>query len=483
MRLSAAMVDRAVGAVLASAAGDAMGAPYEFGPPDPDAPCRLEGGGTFRWAPGEWTDDTQTAAAVLTVLADGSTDIDEIGAAMVRWFESGPADVGSQTRAVLGAASRGRVSAAEAAQEYQRRRPEAAGNGALMRTGPVALAHLGDRDAVAGFAASVAALTHPHPDSVDACVLWSLAIERAITTAAAGVEFDWRAAVLDGLDHVDASRHDLWRQRVDEAHGHDPTEFTTSNGWVVGAFQAAFATITSCHHLVDALQAAARSGGDTDTVAAIAGSLLGARWGATAVPMSWRRVIHGRRTYDVRPRYALGDLESMARLAVRGGNADPAGWPGAATMLPHYADHFPGHPLVKEIDGAWFGNAAGLPKALEQGATAVVSLCRMGTTDVPAGVEHLTVGLLDTKLDDNPNLAFVMTDTAETIAELVDAGERVFVHCVAAENRTPAMAAAYLIVRGADPRDAIARAADELGHTPQRFLVDALTQKTPPAGR
>ena len=106
MTPSAAMVDRAVGAVLASAAGDAMGAPYEFGPPDPSAPCQLEGGGSFGWAPGEWTDDTQMAVAVLTVLADGSTDTDEIGQAMVRWFESGPADVGNQTRAVLGAASR-----------------------------------------------------------------------------------------------------------------------------------------------------------------------------------------------------------------------------------------------------------------------------------------------------------------------------------------------------------------------------------------
>ena len=107
-------------------------------------------------------------------------------------------------------------------------------------------------------------------------------------------------------------------------------------------------------------------------------------------------------------------------------------------------------PSCAEIDGAWFGNAAGLPQALEQGATAVVSLCRMGTTDVPAGVEHLTVALLDTTRADNPNLAFVLADTAETVAELVDAGERVFVHCVAAENRTPAIAAAYLIVRGAD---------------------------------
>ena len=176
------LIDRAVGAIVASAAGDAMGAPYEFGQPNPNAPCELEGGGGFGWAPGEWTDDTQMALAVLATLADGSTDVAAIGQAMVAWYESRPRDVGNQTRAVLGAASRSGIGAADAAAAYQRTNPDSAGNGALMRTGPVALGHLGDREAVAGLAAEVSALTHPHADSVDACVLWSLAIEKAITT-------------------------------------------------------------------------------------------------------------------------------------------------------------------------------------------------------------------------------------------------------------------------------------------------------------
>jgi ADP-ribosylglycohydrolase len=122
-KLSAARTDRAAGAVLASAAGDAMGAPYEFGAPDPSAPCEFEGGGGFRWAPGEWTDDTQMAVAVLTVLATGTPDVDEIGRAMVRWYESRPADVGNQTRAVLDAAVRQAIGPAEAAQAFQRRNP------------------------------------------------------------------------------------------------------------------------------------------------------------------------------------------------------------------------------------------------------------------------------------------------------------------------------------------------------------------------
>ena len=46
-------------------------------------------------------------------------------------------------------------------------------------------------------------------------------------------------------------------------------------------------------HLRLALDAAVRGGYDTDTVAAIAGGLLGAVYGASAVPAEWRRVLHG----------------------------------------------------------------------------------------------------------------------------------------------------------------------------------------------
>ena len=47
MTLTAAQRDRACGALLGAAAGDALGAGYEFGPPlAPDAPVDMIGGGT-----------------------------------------------------------------------------------------------------------------------------------------------------------------------------------------------------------------------------------------------------------------------------------------------------------------------------------------------------------------------------------------------------------------------------------------------------
>jgi len=56
--------DRAAGVLLASAAGDALGAGYEFTYPSPETVIAMIGGGPFDFEPGEWTDDTSMSIAV-----------------------------------------------------------------------------------------------------------------------------------------------------------------------------------------------------------------------------------------------------------------------------------------------------------------------------------------------------------------------------------------------------------------------------------
>jgi protein-tyrosine phosphatase len=72
-------------------------------------------------------------------------------------------------------------------------------------------------------------------------------------------------------------------------------------------------------------------------------------------------------------------------------------------------------------------------------------------------VRHSTL-IDDPAPDANANLDFALADTAEAIATWRDNGERVFVHCVRAESRTPFVAAAYLARRlGIDGRTALER--------------------------
>ena len=248
-------------------------------------------------------------------------DVEAIGANFLAWAASGPADIGNQTSAVLYATDDPAELVAEAAA-YQEGAGDRIGNGGLMRTAPVALAALDNRDAVASLAADVTALTHAHADSVAACVLWSEAIRRAVVGAGSDEPFDFGVCVADGLDLLDEGSRDRWSGLVDATVAGPPAAFNP-NGWVVTAFQAALSAIVHTpvpaeepsSHLVDALEAAVRIGYDTDTVAAIAGGLLGARWGASAIPDGCRSLLHGRRRSG-EPIVKAADLEELVHRTV-----------------------------------------------------------------------------------------------------------------------------------------------------------------------
>jgi ADP-ribosyl-[dinitrogen reductase] hydrolase len=288
--------DRIAGTLVGLAAGDALGAGYEFASP-PAGRAGMIGGGLGDWAPGEWTDDTQMAVCVARGLRPGTVDLDAIGAGFLDWYAGGPADVGNQTRAVLGAVTDPAALPAAAAEHYHRNPRGSAGNGSLMRTAPVALAFVAAAgaadEALAQAARAVSALTHADPLAGDACVLWCIGIDRALRE-------DRLDGAWDGLDLVARVRRDGWRARLDQARTIPPATFNP-NGFVVAALQAALAAVLQTpvprrhpeRHLEDALHAAVRIGDDTDTVAAIAGGLLGARWGADAVPPAWRELLHG----------------------------------------------------------------------------------------------------------------------------------------------------------------------------------------------
>jgi ADP-ribosyl-[dinitrogen reductase] hydrolase len=323
VELTAVQRDRACGVLLAAAAGDALGAGYEFGPPLPaDAPVTMRGGGACSWAPGEWTDDTAMAIAIAEVAATGA-DLrgvgaqDQIVARWVGWSRTAP-DVGIQTSQVLGQVLDGGVSGAAAAAlaasaDLHERTGHTAGNGSLMRTAPIALAYLDDPDGLVQAALAVSALTHFDQSAGEACALWSLAIRHAVLTG----ELDPRA----GLAYLPARTVDVWAARLAEAEKSRPSDFS-NNGWVVEALQAAWCAIArrpysdpggdpslgfpAADVLRVSLENAVRGGRDADTVAAIAGGLVGAALGASAVPAEWLAVMHGW------PGYKAADLTRLA---------------------------------------------------------------------------------------------------------------------------------------------------------------------------
>jgi ADP-ribosyl-[dinitrogen reductase] hydrolase len=434
--------DRVEGVLLASAAGDALGAPYEFGPArGPELEVAMVGGGV--WEPGEWTDDTAMAIAIAEVAATGAElrDASAQDAIIALWYEWSlhAKDVGIQTGSVLRAAARdGDISAdrarAESAKLHERT-GRTAGNGSLMRTAPIALAYLDDEQELVEAARPISELTHFDEDAGDACVIWCCAIRHAVRTGKLDVRI--------GLHHIESGRRELWSKRLDEAESSRPSDFA-NNGWVVAALQAAWSAIATtavpvddpasgvfrADHLRLALDAAVRAGHDTDTVAAIAGGLLGAAYGASAVPLQWRSVLHGW------PGITARSVVALASAIERKGKPDGFDftYPGSPV------DTFAYHPY----DEAVLLGGIGVLRRLPQGVDAVVSMCRLADEDVPHGMPHVEVRLIDrAESDENPHLDYVLLDTVRVVEQLRAKGRTVLLHCVGAFSRTPTVAALY----------------------------------------
>lgn len=344
------VADRAAGVLLGAACGDALGVPYEFARrlADHEVP-EMVGGGLGPYAPGEYSDDTQMAVCIAETLRDHDAPLSDralqqTAEAFLTWRRDGASDIGHQTQKVLGEAehARGTEGVAEEMASVSERLFESglpsAGNGSLMRTGPLALAYLDDPAGLAVAADRYSRLTHGDPLASEACVLWCEGVRRAV------VRGDL-SGVRAGVELLPVGRQASWAAWLDEAEERPPHAFG-DNGFVVRTLQAAWSAVSrgdeeedasqaeslrlrssrpAAHHrpggashdaglppsteslrLRHSLYSAVRAGDDTDTVAAIAGALLGARYGASAIPDEYLSVVHGW------PGYRAADLAGLA---------------------------------------------------------------------------------------------------------------------------------------------------------------------------
>ncbi|MEV5314861.1 ADP-ribosylglycohydrolase family protein [Streptomyces sp. NPDC052610] len=280
--------ERAVGAVVGSAVGDALGAPFEFGPegaftarfPHPGGGGEMCGGGG--WDPGEATDDTQMAVLVgESLLECGGLDLPDVFRRFQRWAAAEPKDIGLQTEAVLGSGDPWDTAAALHFRTNQR----AAGNGALMRAATSGVHFAGrGRDATMDAARRLAALTHGDRAAWEGTAIFHELLRVALTGG------DPLAALPGTLTAVHPGHRERYAVVLDpDWHPDLATEF---NGAVWPCLGSAVWAVRTTSSYEDAVRAAVDLGGDTDTVAAVTGGLAGAVYGAGAIPERWTEPLH-----------------------------------------------------------------------------------------------------------------------------------------------------------------------------------------------
>ncbi len=417
---------RALGAVLGSAAGDALGAPFEFGRPGDYArrfPEPVIGGigeqigGGMAWAPGEFTDDTQMAVIqARSLLACDGIDGDDLFERFREWARTAK-DVGTQTRAALGSG----LAWDEAARDYFARHPTgAAGNGGLMRATPSAVYFARhDRATSMRAARELTAITHGDP-----AAQWGAAIYHAMLHAAFRGDdpFDALHAVLADLPD------DQHRFVSMLAPGWKPEDTELPNGSVWACLAQAVWAVRTTDSFARALVAAIQLGHDTDTVAGVTGGIAGAIYSIQAIPSRWTTYLHGYIPGHDGP-LRLTDLQLLTFELL--GEEVTARYPSGPPIGP-----------TEIAPGIYAANMAGAETADPDAA--IISLCRIDDSFVHHSARR-DIYLIDKEGDHNAGLGHAVADAVDTIDAFRAEGRDVVVHCWGGASRTGLVLRAWLM--------------------------------------
>jgi ADP-ribosyl-[dinitrogen reductase] hydrolase len=282
MAQSPDMLDRALGAYLGLATGDALGATVEFLTHGEIAARygehnKIVGGGWLKLKPGQTTDDTAMSLALGRALIKANGfDLKAVCEEFAVWFRSKPVDIGNTCR-------RGISRYLHEGSMSKGFNDGDAGNGACMRNLPVALAALGMPADFERWTLEQCHITHNHPLSDDA----TLALGAMVQVLLQGGGVKGCRALANAL----VTKHRTFQ--FSPYRG-------LSSPYVVDTVQ----TVLHCYFASDSFKSClvevVNKGGDADTTGAIAGMLAGATYGAKQIPEDWLRKLDPKVTAEIR---------------------------------------------------------------------------------------------------------------------------------------------------------------------------------------
>lgn len=308
--------DRLRGGVLGLLVGDALGVPYEFHAPatlperiDFEPPSDFDRAHRGI-APGTYSDDGAQALCLLASLLERrSLDVDDVAQRFLDWYEHGYLavdgrvfDVGVQTRVAFHALLQG-TPPLEAGPTDERRN----GNGSLMRCLPLALHERRDDGVLVAAAEDQSRITHGHAQSRVACALYCLWARIELAGTAPSFADSFREAVTRLRAVYRESQNLDSLETLESVFRPDEPWTGKGSGWVVDSLKSVRMIVETVSSYEEGVLHAVRLGDDTDTTAAIAGGLLGLRFGASTIPTAWRDGLRGAEHYEPLIALLLGD--------------------------------------------------------------------------------------------------------------------------------------------------------------------------------
>lgn len=275
-------IDRARGAMLGLAVGDAIGTTVEFKPRGTFTPLTdMVGGGPFKLQPGQWTDDTSMALCLGHSLVAKGFDLNNQMQRYLNWHDNGYMsstgrcfDIGSTTHNALEHYRRSGQPESGSAD------PHSAGNGSIMRLAPVPIYYMDNPALAIDMSQAQSRTTHQAPECLQASALLAGVLVNALHGMS---KIDMLTAMQQNHASFSGGLRDIanrqfMRKTVDQIRG---------TGYVVQSLEAALWCFWQTDRFKDCVLQAANLGDDADTTAAIAGQVAGAFYGESGIPWKW----------------------------------------------------------------------------------------------------------------------------------------------------------------------------------------------------
>ncbi len=218
-----------------------------------------------------------------SLLASRDFDAADVARRWVKWMKVDGRGIGVTTRRALTLIERGKEPFEAGRLAHQENPGRSAGNGSVMRCIPVALRYHDSVDRLIRVSTQQAAITHAD----ERCTWGAAAVNLAARELLHGNIYFIDEVLHKIGDRAPRALRDAIHRVPREQESNLPIAVPEEAGYVIHCVEIAFWFVAHDRTLEEALTYLVQAGGDTDTNAAVAGALLGARYGEVALPPRW----------------------------------------------------------------------------------------------------------------------------------------------------------------------------------------------------